>query len=197
MRALAAYVRAVDRVNGWVGLAAMYSVFAMIAVLFYSTVTKSFFLPSLWTLEMAQFLMVAYFLVGGGYALKTGAHVRMDLAYGRWSPRTQARSDAVTMLLVLVYLGFLLYGGISSTAYALEYGERSYSAWRPYMAPIKIVMLVGIVLTLLQAIAMFIRNVAEAGGWDLPGVERLPRENEVDVPGEETSHAGERPEVAS
>ena len=175
----------------------MYSVFAMIAVLFYSTVTKSFFLPSLWTLEMAQFLMVAYFLVGGGYALKTGAHVRMDLAYGRWSPRTQARSDAVTMLLVLVYLGFLLYGGISSTAYALEYGERSYSAWRPYMAPIKIVMLVGIVLTLLQAIAMFIRNVAEAGGWDLPGVERLPRENEVDVPGEETSHAGERPEVAS
>ncbi|HEY9057098.1 MAG TPA: TRAP transporter small permease subunit [Aurantimonas sp.] len=182
MRRLAAYVRFIDRVNGWVGLVTMYSIFAMIGILFYSTITKTFFLPSLWTLEMAQFAMVAYFLVGGGYSLKMGAHVRMDLAYGRWSPRTQASVDAVTILLLIFYLGILLYGGISSTAYALEYSERSYSSWRPYMAPIKIVMVCGIVLMLLQAIAMLIRNVAEARGIVLPGVERLPREDELDHP---------------
>ena len=182
MKRLAAYVRFIDRVNGWVGLVTMYSIFGMIGILFYSTVTKTFFLPSLWTLEMAQFAMVAYFLVGGGYSLKMGAHVRMDLAYGRWSPRTQATTDAVTILLLIFYLGILLYGGLSSTAYALEYGERSYSSWRPYMAPIKIVMVCGIVLMLLQAIAMLIRNVAEARGIVLPGVERLPREDELDHP---------------
>ncbi|WP_332873856.1 TRAP transporter small permease subunit [Aurantimonas marina] len=182
MRRLAAYVRFIDRVSGWVGLVTMYSIFAMIGILFYSTITKTFFLPSLWTLEMAQFAMVAYFLVGGGYSLKMGAHVRMDLAYGRWSPRTQASVDAVTILLLIFYLGILLYGGISSTAYALEYSERSYSSWRPYMAPIKIVMVCGIVLMLLQAIAMLIRNVAEARGIVLPGVERLPREDELDHP---------------
>ncbi len=185
MTVLAAYVRIIDRVNGWVGLVAMYSLFGMIAILFYSTITKTFFLPSLWTLEMAQFAMVAYFLVGGGYSLKMGAHVRMDLAYGRWSARRQAQVDAITIVLLVVYLGFLLYGGISSTAYALQYGERSYSAWRPYMAPIKIVMVCGIVLMLLQAIAMFIRNVVEARGLELPGVERLPREDETDRPSAE------------
>ena len=59
-----------------------------------------------------------------------------------------------TVFFLLFYLVMLLYGGLSSTQYALEYGERSYSAWRPYMAPIKIVMTFGVGLMLLQAIVI-------------------------------------------
>jgi len=40
-------------------------------------------------------------------------------------------------------------------------GERSYSAWRPYMAPIKIVMCLAVVLMLAQAIAMLIKDIAK------------------------------------
>ncbi len=58
----------------------------------------------------------------------------------------------------------LLYGGISSTTYALEYGEKSYSAWAPYMAPIKIVMCLGILLMLFQATAVMLRDYAKARG---------------------------------
>ena len=54
----------------------------------------------------------------------------------------------------------LLHGGISSTQYAFEYDETSYSAWSPRMAPIKVVMVIGIALMLLQAIAMFFKDVA-------------------------------------
>jgi TRAP-type mannitol/chloroaromatic compound transport system permease small subunit len=162
--AIKAYVRAVEKANKIVGLFAMYMIFAMIGILFYSTIRKSFFDPSLWTLEMAQFTMAAYYLLGGGYSMQTDSHVRMDLLYERWSDKIKATVDAVTILLLIFYLVWLLYGGISSAQYALQYNEESYSAWAPRMAPIKIIMCIGIVLMLLQASATFFRNVAGAMG---------------------------------
>lgn len=166
-KAIRAYVHAVDTVNRIVGRFTMYLIFAMIGILFYSTISKGFFDPSLWTLEMAQFTMAAYYLLGGGYTLQTDSHVRMDLLYERWSDKTKATVDAVTILLVIFYLVFLLYGAISSTSYALQYGEESYSSWAPRMAPIKIIMSIGIVLMLLQAIATFFKSVASARGKPL------------------------------
>lgn len=161
------YVKFVDALNRRVGRAAMYLLFVMMAILLWSSVSKTFFLPSLWTLEMAQFTMVAYYILGGPYSMQQEGHVRMDLVYGNWSDTTRAAIDAFTVTFLLIYLGVLLYGGISSTMYALEYGERSYSAWRPYMAPIKIVMCVGIVLMLLQALAAFFKDIAKIKGVDL------------------------------
>jgi TRAP-type mannitol/chloroaromatic compound transport system permease small subunit len=176
-KAITAYVRYVDKVNRVVGLVAMYLIVAMLAILFYSAVTKAFFHPSLWTLEMAQFTMVAYYLLGGGYTLQTGAHVRMDLAYSRWQPRTKAAVDSVTILFLIFFLVMLLAGGISSTQYAIKYGEESYSAWAPMMWPIKVVMTAAIFLTLLQAVATFFRNVAMARGTPIiTGHERSPEE---------------------
>ena len=73
------YVRIVDRVNYVVGRATMYLIFAMIGVLFYSSVSKTFFFSALWTLEFAQFLMVAYFLLGGAYSVQLKGHVLRPL----------------------------------------------------------------------------------------------------------------------
>ena len=162
--AIRTYVRHVDAVNRRVGRFAMYLIFAMAAILLWSSVSKTFFLPSLWTLEMAQFTMVAYYLLGGAYSMQLDNHVRMDLVYGTWSPRTRAWVDAFTIVFLLAYLVLLLYGGLSSTQYALEYGERSYSSWRPYMAPIKILACIGILLMLLQAFAVLFRDIAKLRG---------------------------------
>ncbi len=161
------FVRSVDAVNRVFGLIAMYLVYAMIGILFFSTISKNFFDPSLWTLEMAQFTMVTYYLLGGGYSMQTGDHVRMDLLYSRWSDRTKAIVDAITVLFLFFYMVLLLFGGISSTRYAIQYGEESYSAWAPPMAPIKIIMCVGITLMLLQVIATFFKDLAKARGEEL------------------------------
>ncbi len=166
-KAIRNYVRFVDSINRVIGLFAMYLVFAMIGILFYSAISKTFFNPSLWTLEMAQFVMVAYYLLGGGYSMQIDAHVRMDLLYGRWSDRTKAAVDAITVLFLIFYLMLLLYGALSSTEYAVKYGEESYSSWAPRMAPIKIIMCIGIVLMLLQVIATFFRDLAKARGTPL------------------------------
>jgi len=161
------YVRYVDAVNLRVGRFAMYLIFAIMGILLYSSISKTFFQPSLWTLEMAQFAMVTYYLLGGGYSMQLGSHVRMDLLYGGWSDKSRAMADAVTVLFLMFYLGVLLYGGLSSTQYALKYGETSYSSWSPYMAPIKIIMTLGILLMLLQALATLFKDLAKIRGEDL------------------------------
>ncbi len=168
-RPIRLYVRHVERVSRVVGRFAMYGIFGMIGLLLYSSISKTFFLPSIWTLEMAQFLMAAYYMLGGGYSMQLDSHVRMDLVYGLWSDRGKAFSDSLTSFCLVFYLILLLYGGFSSTGYALEYGEESYSAWAPKMAPIKIVMTCGVALMLLQAIATFFRDLATYRGLDIDG----------------------------
>jgi TRAP-type mannitol/chloroaromatic compound transport system permease small subunit len=166
------YVRYVDAVSYAVGRFAMYMIFAMIGLLLFSSFMKTFFLPPLWTLELAQFFMAAYYILGGAYSMQLDSHVRMDLIYGRWTRRRKGFADSITAFCLIFYLAMLLYGGFSSTGYALQYGETSYSSWAPYMAPIKIVMVFGIALMLLQAIATFFKDLARAKGLSL--VEETP-----------------------
>ena len=165
--AIKAYVRGVDTFNRRVGRIAMYLVFVMMAILLWSSFSKTFLLPSLWTLDMAQFTLTAYYLLGGAYSLQLGSNVRMDLIYGGWTDRQKAWVDAFSVFALIFYLGILLYGGYESTAYALEYGERGRTAWRPYMAPIKIVMCIGILMMLIQAIAEFFKDIARIRGEEI------------------------------
>lgn len=163
------YVRYVEAVTYRVGRFAMYLIFAMLGVLLYSSIMKTFFLPALWTLETAQFLMAAYYMLGGGYSMQLGDHVRMDLLYSPLSSKKKGFTDSLTSICLVTYLILLLYGGLSSTQYALFYGEKSYSSWAPYMGPIKVIMSFGIILMLLQAIATFFRDLARARGLDVFG----------------------------
>ena len=161
------YVRFVEAVNYRVGRFAMYLLFVMVSILLWSSISKTFFLPSLWTLEMAQFTMVGYYILGGPYSIQMGANVRMDLFYSNWTVSTKAWVDAFTIFFLIFYLGVLLFGAIGSTTYAFQYGERSATAWRPYMWPVKVVMVSGFVLMLLQAIAEFLKDVARIRGAEL------------------------------
>lgn len=161
------YVRIVEQFNYRVGRFAMYLLFVLMAILLFSSVTKILKIPAIWTLEMAQFTMVAYYILGGPYSIQLGSNVRMDLIYGSWSDRTKTWVDAFSIFALIFYLCVLLYGGFSSTSYALEYGERSPTAWRPYLAPIKIIMCIGIFLMLLQSIALFFKDVAKLRGEEL------------------------------
>jgi TRAP-type mannitol/chloroaromatic compound transport system permease small subunit len=105
--------------------------------------------------------------LGGAYSLQMDSHVRMDLLYGSWSPRTQIIWDAFTILFMIFYLALLLYGAVSSTIYAVEFQERSFSIWQPYMWPIKSIMTFGIIMMLLQAFSQLFKDIAAARGHPL------------------------------
>ena len=161
------YVQAIERVNHLIGRCVTYGIFIMLAILLWSSISKTFFVPSLWTLEMAQFAMVAYYILGGPYALQMNANVRMDVFYERLSKRNQLIIDSITIFFLIFYLCVLFYGAIDSTIYALQYNERSATAWRPYLYPIKIIMVIGIVLMLLQCLALFIKDIAKLYGKEI------------------------------
>lgn len=96
-RIIRRYVRIVDAVNHRIGRIMMYGIFVMVAILLWSSFSKTFTLPSLWTLEIAQFAMVAYYILGGPYSIQLGSNVRMDLFYGNWTVRRKAQVDAITI----------------------------------------------------------------------------------------------------
>ena len=159
------YVRYVDAFNRRVGRFAMWLIFPMGAILLYSTVMRVMFgYPINWVLEMSQFMLSAYYLLGGAYSMQLDAHVRMDLFYGMMKPKTRAITDSFTILFVIFYLVVLFWGGVSSTEYALTYNQKNYTAWAPIMWPIKMLMTAGIFLMLLQTISQFFKDVAEARG---------------------------------
>lgn len=169
-KAVRNYVKFADAVNRVVGRFAMYLIFAMMAILLYAALSRTLLdQPLIWAVEMAQMTMAAYYLLGGGYSMQLGSHVRMDLLYSRWSPKRQSFTDSITAFCLIFYLIILLYGGISSTQYALEYNQKNYSVWAPPMWPIKVVMTSGIFLMCLQAIAIFFKDLARARGKTLDG----------------------------
>jgi TRAP-type mannitol/chloroaromatic compound transport system permease small subunit len=163
--AVRTYVRVIDAVNRYVGRFAMYLFYVLGAVLLWSTASRVIFgAPVNWALEMSQFLLSAYYLLGGAYTLQLGGHVRMDLFYDRLSARRRAITDAITILFVVFYLGVLFAGGISATNYAIVYNQTNYTAWAPVLWPIKAVMTIGILLMLLQTVSSFFKDVAIARG---------------------------------
>jgi len=197
-RIIKSYVRIVEAVNYRIGRMAMYLIFVLMAILMWSSISKTFFSPALWTLETAQFVMVAYYLLGGPYSMQLNSHVRMDLVYGNWSIKTKAWVDAFTIFGLMFYLVILLNGAIGSTAYSLGqpynmgaydffgqlfkafftggfdaakdvmgHMERSATSFRPYLWPIKTIATFGIFLMLLQAIAVFFKDIATIRGEEL------------------------------
>ena len=184
-RMIRTYIVLIDAVNYRVGRLIMYFIFVLMGILLWSSISKTFFLPSLWTLEMAQFVMVAYYVLGGPYSIQLGSNVRMDLLYGDWSQSKKAWFDLFTVLLLIFYLCVLLYGAVSSAAYSFGYWgtepfsfflslltggeeigriERSSTSWRPYLWPIKAVMILGFFLMLLQCVSEFLKDVLRLKG---------------------------------
>lgn len=168
IKAAKIYVRYMDATSRAVGRVVMFLIFGMIAILLYETVSRTIFnRPHIWSVESAQFVMAAYYLLGGGFSMLIGSHVRMDLLYNNWSAKKKAVVDVITFFIILLYLVVLIYGGFQGILYALKYKQVTYSAWAPQVAPIKIIMQIGIVMMLLQVIAEFIKDLAIIRGENI------------------------------
>jgi len=168
-KAVKGYVNAIDTMSRTTGKYVMFMVFGMMAILLYESISRTIFnKPHIWAVEFSQFVMAAYYTLGGAYSYLIEGQVRMDIFYHKWSPRRKATMDAFTFSLLAFYLVILLHGAYKGIKYAIEYKQVSYSAWSPVLYPIKIIMTIGIVMMMLQAISEFFKDVARARGEDIP-----------------------------
>ncbi len=167
-KAIKGYVNGITATSVFVGKVSQYLVFGMLGILVFETVSRTLFNhPWIFSVELAEMVMAAYYTLGGAWTLLIDGHVRMDLAYGKWSKKNKALADVLTFVIIMLYLIVLLLGGFISLEYSMKYKQKSYSSWAPPVTPIKIIMLFGMTLMALQVIAEFFRDLATVRGKEI------------------------------
>lgn len=167
-KVLVIYVRHIESMSAWLGKILSGGIFVLIGILLVEAVSRYVFnAPTTWSIEMAQFTLGTYFLLGGAYVLSRRQHIRMDAFYSRWSMRRRATTDLATFAIFAVYLIVLIQSGIDNAAFSLQFSQHSSSEWGPPLAPIKIILTVGACLLFFQGVALLIRDLAIVRGKPL------------------------------
>lgn len=153
-------IQRIDSISEWSGKIFAWISLPLVFCMSYDVIMRYLFqAPTKWAYEMTWMQYGALFMLGGAYALKHRLHVRVDIIYNRWSPRTRAIFDLMTYILIFFPVFYILVTHSAIYAYySWEIWETSYvSYWQPPVYPIKTVMVVALVLFLLQGIAEFLR----------------------------------------
>jgi TRAP-type mannitol/chloroaromatic compound transport system permease small subunit len=122
----------------------------------------TFALSSNAMLELQWYLFSAVFLLGGGYALRHGAHVRIDVLSNRLSQRTQAWIDLFGTVFFLLPMAFLvIYLSWPVFLRAFDSGEVSTNAGGLLLWPARLLVPAGFALLVLQALSELLKRVDE------------------------------------
>lgn len=160
MKFLSKLLDLIDQFSITIGKICKYLILVILGVMLFEIISRYFFnSPTDWAAELSSYLFGASFFLGGAYSLVREQHVRMDLFYVKLPKKTQKIVDLCTFPLVALYLGLFIYGGIGNTLFSIRNHEVSRSLWAPPLAPIKIIMVFGASLLLIQAINIMIRDI--------------------------------------
>jgi len=125
--------------------------------------------PTTWAFDISYITYGAMFLMAGAYALSRNAHVRGDVVYRLWKPRTQASMDLfLYIIFFLPAVAAWIYAGWAYAKMSVQFREVSiFSPAGVPVFPLKALIPVTGVLLLLQGIAEIIRCVIciRVGQW--------------------------------
>ena len=173
---------AVDRLSTWIGQA-----FAWLIVLLTLQISWEVFAryvlndPADWALNVQIMMYGAVFMMAGAYTLAKSGHVRGDVLYGFFRPRTQAALD------LLLYVVFFLPGILALTWAGWTYfneslaiRESTFSATPLPLYPFKFVIPMAGGMLLLQGLVEVVRCIRciQDGAW--PSREQDVEEVDVD-----------------
>ncbi|MCA1988104.1 MAG: TRAP transporter small permease subunit [Desulfarculus sp.] len=162
-------IQGIGKVNVWLGYLVAPITLILTALVFYEVVLRYFLsTSSSWSAEVQNYLQIALVMLGGGYTLFHGGHVRVDVLHRGFGPRTKAIVDLVTAITVLVFAGPMVWHGAILTWEALESGQTSVSAAELILWPSMATVPLGVACLALQAVAgalsAFLRLGSGAGG---------------------------------
>ena len=168
MSAFSAFIRAVNRANEWIGDKLAYLLFGFFLLILLQVILRYVFnAPTVWAGELSQMLFGAYATLSGGYILRVGGHVNVDIIYSRLSPRARAAIDIVTSLLFFLFCGMLLIYGGSMAWDSISSLETSGSAWDPPIYPFRCMIPLAAFLLLIQGLAKLITDICTVLGVEL------------------------------
>jgi len=180
MRLLLALSRAIDALNQAIGRSAIWLVLAAVLISAGNALARyGLNMSSNAWLEIQWYLFAWIFLLAAGYTLRHDGHVRIDVLYGRYSPRWRAWVDLLGGLLFLLPMaGLIAWLGWSGLEESLARGEMSPDAGGLPRWPARLAIPLGFALLFLQGLSEVIKRAAQLGGW-------LPLDPARDAQGEE------------
>jgi TRAP-type mannitol/chloroaromatic compound transport system permease small subunit len=171
---MALTITKIDLANKWIGNVVCWIVIPLTFTMVYEVLARKLFnAPTMWAYDMSRFFYGALFMLGAGYALSKGVHIRADFLYRNFKIKNQGRID-FWLYLVFYFPGLTVFLYMSSIFLqeSIMRGEKGMdTAWMPYMWPIKSCLWFGIVFLLVQGISELLKSywAATKGKW--PGEE--------------------------
>jgi TRAP-type mannitol/chloroaromatic compound transport system permease small subunit len=160
--ALVSVVRAIDTLSGWSGRVFAWLILPLVGGATYEVIVRyAFSAPTIWAYDLTYMLYGSHFMLGAAYTLLKGGHIRTDIFYQNWSPRTRGWVDA-TLYLFLFFPGmiFFFWMGGQEALHSWQIGERSdASPWRPILYPLKMVLPATALLILIQGVSELIKSL--------------------------------------
>ena len=84
----------IDKFSKWVGNIVCWILMPLIFAMTYEVLARKLFLaPTIWAYDISRFLYGALFMLGAGYALSRGVHIRADFLYRNFKTKTQGTID--------------------------------------------------------------------------------------------------------
>ena len=160
--ALMSVVRVIDAVSNRSGLIICWLIIPLVGSLTYEVVARYLFsAPTVWAFDVSYMLYGGHFMLGAGYALFRGGHIRTDMLYQNWSPRAQGAIDAICYLFFFFPgIFFLLWMGGVEALHSWQILETSdQSPWHPPLYPFKSVIPITALLLLVQGVSEFLKSV--------------------------------------
>jgi TRAP-type mannitol/chloroaromatic compound transport system permease small subunit len=173
---------AVDRFSTGFGKLFAWSVVALTALIVWEVFSRYVLSkPHAWVLDAQIMLYGTLFMSAGAYTLSKAGHVRGDVLYGFFRPRTQATIDLVLYILFfLPGIVALTWAGWSFANESLAIREQTFNADPIPVYPFKFVIPVAGAVLLLQGLVEIVRCVMclQQGQW--PSREQDVEEVDVD-----------------
>jgi TRAP-type mannitol/chloroaromatic compound transport system permease small subunit len=151
-----AIIRWVDRFSDIAGRLVSLSMIFLMASITYEVVMRYFFhAPTIWVFEASYMVNGACFMLGCGYALLKGAHVRTDIFWENFSERRKGVIDLTSYLLLFFpTMMTMMLISIDDAVLAYEIGERSQqSPWRAVMWPFRASIPLAALLFMIQGVS--------------------------------------------
>ncbi len=171
---MAKTIVSIDKFNKTIGNIVCWITIPLILGMVYEVLARKLFLaPTIWAYDMSRFLYGALFMLGAGYALSKGVHIRADFLYRNFKTKTQGKIDF--WLYLLFYFPGLIVFLYMTTIFVQESimrNERGMdTTWMPYMWPIKSCLWFGIIFLLVQGVSELFKSyyAMTKGRW--PGQE--------------------------
>ena len=160
----------IDKFSKWIGNIVCWILMPLIFAMTYEVLARKLFLaPTIWAYDISRFLYGALFMLGAGYALSRGVHIRADFLYRNFKTKNQGLID-FWLYLLFYFPGLIvfLYMTIGYVGESIQRGERGMdTTWMPYMWPIKTCLLIGIIFLLIQGVSELFKSywAAKKGKW--------------------------------